>query len=398
MHVLKLLFLTFYYRPDLCAGSFRATSLVEALLEEAPADWQIDVVTTLPNRYDSFTADAPRTHTEDRLSIWRIPLPKHQSGMLGQSKAFLMFSRAVRKRVAREHYDLVVATSSRLMTAVLATEIAWRKKAKLYLDIRDIFVDTIQDVLPSAAAWIVKPVFSILEQLAVRRADKVNLISPGFAEYFHKRYPRKQFSYFTNGIDDEFLSAAGTLAFEGAPRHASQRLTVLYAGNVGEGQGLHEIVPALAKRTKSRLHFKIIGDGGRKPALQAALSRLDVSNVELLPPVDRTELIDAYLAADVLFVHLNHYDAFKKVLPSKIFEYAALGKPVWAGVAGYAAEFIRAEITNAAVFQPCDVEDAVRSFETLSLRDAPRAGFAAKYARLAINRAMAADIIDGMRV
>ena len=38
------------------------------------------------------------------------------------------------------------------MTAALGAWIARRKRARLYLDIRDIFVDTIGDMLPSAFA------------------------------------------------------------------------------------------------------------------------------------------------------------------------------------------------------------------------------------------------------
>jgi glycosyltransferase involved in cell wall biosynthesis len=118
-----------------------------------------------------------------------------------------------------------------------------------------------------------------------------------------------------------------------------------------------------------------------------------VRNVELCAPMNRSELLDAYRRADVLFLHLNNLDAFKKVLPSKVFEYAAMGKPVWAGVAGFSAEFVRTEIANAAVFPPCDVDAAIRAFETLRLEDAPRPAFVAKYARTNINSAMANEII-----
>ena len=85
----------------------------------------------------------------------------------------------------------------------------------------------------------------------------------------------------------------------------------------------------------------------------------------------RDELIKIYQSADILFLHLNDYDAFKKVLPSKLFEYGALGKPIWAGVAGHAAEFIKENITNAAVFSPCNVNDAVKSFESLEMVTEP---------------------------
>ena len=44
------------------------------------------------------------------------------------------------------------------------------------------------------------------------------------------------------------------------------------------------------------------------------------------------ELLNYYNQANILFLHLNSIKAFEKVLPSKIFEYAASNKPILAGV------------------------------------------------------------------
>ena len=55
---LRILVLSFYYPPDLSAGSFRANALVKALVDAGGANLQIDVVSTLPNRYDSFSKEA----------------------------------------------------------------------------------------------------------------------------------------------------------------------------------------------------------------------------------------------------------------------------------------------------------------------------------------------------
>jgi len=182
--------------------------------------------------------------------------------------------------------------------------------------------------------------------LGDRTCGESELVSPGFAEYFSKRYPAKRFSFITNGIDEEFVTGSTNLDFQASHRRGDPRV-VLYAGNLGEGQALHEIVPQLAKRLGPNVRFKIIGDGGRKEALRAAVSKHGVGNVELLPPIGRRELVEAYKAADVLFLHLNDYPAFKKVLPSKVFEYGAMGKPVWAGISGFAATFVKAELSNA---------------------------------------------------
>ncbi len=386
---MKLLILSFYYHPDLSAGSFRTSALVKALLEQLPADAQIELITTLPNRYSSFTNDAPEHEVHPRLIVHRIALPAHQSGMIDQSKAFLSYARGVLKIVKGKQYDLVYATSSRLMTAALGSLVARRLRAPIYLDIRDIFVDTIKDVLPRKVTLFLKPVFSLLESWTIRNADKVNLVSAGFLPYFKSRYPKQQFSLFTNGIDDEFIQAqpeAEVTSDQGV-------LDVVYAGNMGEGQGLHAIIPSLAKRFEGRLRFRLIGDGGRRKQLADSLAAAGCSNVELLAPVNREALIDEYKAADVLFLHLNDHDAFRKVLPSKLFEYAALGKPIWAGVAGYASEFVNTNISNAVTFSPCCAEEAVKSFEQLQLRTVARVDFVDHFSRVNIMKEMARDVM-----
>lgn len=387
---MRILVLSFYFSPDLSAGSFRTTAFVDALGQRMPAEGQIDVFTTLPNRYSSFTVEAPAEEKRLGLLIHRIALPQHHSGLYDQAKAFITFAREVLRQTREQEYDLVFATSSRLMTALLGAFVARKKRIPLYLDIRDIFVDTIKDVLPNHFSVLVKPVLVWIERWAINRASKVNLVSQGFSEYFSERYPKQRFSYFSNGIDDEFLS----LPINGSDSPTSNVVQVLYAGNLGEGQGLHAIIPYLAKRMGGRVSFKIIGDGGRKEALYNALTKTGVNNVELLPPMKRVHLIEAYKAADVLFLHLNDYDAFKKVLPSKIFEYGVMGKPIWAGVAGYAAEFIRTEVDNSAVFHPCNDEEAERVFNLLLLENTSRDQFANKYARKNIVNDMAKDVIE----
>jgi hypothetical protein len=349
------------------------------------------VITTLPNRYSSFSVDALEHEQGTGISITRLAVPTHRNGKIDQAKAFLHYTRNVVRSIGNERYDLVFATSSRLMTAVLGAWVARRLRCPLYLDLRDIFVDTIKNILPPYFAFPSLIFFSRLERWAIHRASSVNLVSEGFREYFSSRYPLQRFTFFTNGVDDEFIAAAPLCE---SLIKRSLPLKIMYAGNLGEGQGLHAILPELAKSCKTQMHFSVFGDGGRKTQLLKLLDDLNVKNVDLKPPMQRAQLIQAYRDADVLFLHLGECDAFTKVLPSKIFEYAAMGKPIWAGVSGYSATFIQNEIENAVVFRPKDVKAALKAFEKLVIQDRPRNGFVAKYSRKAICRAMAADMLQ----
>ena len=392
---MKLLFLTFYYAPDLSAGSFRAAALVRALASQLPPDAEIDVVTTLPNRYRSFSVDVPAFEQHGPVRIHRIALPAHRSGMLDQSRAFAAYASGTLRVIGGRRYAMVFATSSRLMTAALGSFVSRRFGIPLYLDIRDIFLENIQDVLPGAARAL-RPALGALERFAFGRASYINLVSEGFGPYFRKRYPRAMLTFHTNGVDDEFVGMSN-LPEAGVATNGRHPLTVLFAGNIGEGQGLHDILPELAERLQGRVRFRIIGDGGRRQLLEERLGQRGAQRVELLSPIPRAQLVAEYQKADVLFLHLNDYPAFEKLLPSKVFEYAATGKPIWAGVSGYAASFLSKHVDNAQVFAPCDPTGAVAAFGRLDLVTRPRPEFIDRFSRRRISSVMAREVLTAMQ-
>lgn len=386
---MKILFLSFYYFPDLCAGSFRATALIKQLKAKLPEASEIDVITTIPNRYQSFDVgrEVKAFEQDGNINIHRIELPTHKSGMADQAKSFVSYFRGARKVVKDQEYDLVFATSSRLFTAFLGANVARSKKLPLYLDIRDIFVDTLSDVLSKKISVGLLPILKQVENYTFKRAQKINLVSEGFSDYFQKRFS-SHYHFFSNGIDNEFIKPIKQ------KESASDVNTVLYAGNIGEGQGLHKIIPELAKKAGNKYKFVVIGDGGRATELKSRVSELKLENVEFLAPVNRAVLIKHYQSADVLFMHLNDYAAFEKVLPSKVFEYGALGKPILAGVSGFASKFVKDNVTNANVFYPCDAEAALIALTSLDFKDKERTNFIQKFKRENIMSDMADTILE----
>lgn len=384
---MKILLLSFYYPPDLCAGSFRASALVDALTSRMGDDDRMDVVTTFPNRYHSFNRESEQHEDLGNVTVYRIRLPAHQSGILDQTKAFVSYFFRTLQYVKGEEYDLVIATSSRLFTAFLGAFICRRKKAPLYLDIRDIFTDTIDSLFTGWKGKMVLPLFRLIERYTLHAADKVNLVSAGFRDHFESFLPNKHFSFFTNGIDDDFLGK------DFKKTEVSKKKVVTYAGNIGLGQGLDKIIPQIARATEDDCIFRVIGDGGMRSALESRLHELQVSNVELLAPVDRQRLLALYKESDYLFLHLNDVKAFEKVLPSKIFEYAATGKPILAGVKGFSRLFLEKEVENICLFDPCDADGFISAFRTFSPSSSSRETFIQKYSRKNIMEEMADDIL-----
>jgi glycosyltransferase involved in cell wall biosynthesis len=382
---MKILVISAYYSPDLSAGSFRTTALADALSKEDI----VEVVTAKPHRYASHAVDAEDVEICGNVTIKRIAVPPHNGSMISQIRSYSQYFFGTLRHVRGKDYDVVFATSSRLLTGFLGSVVSIWKGRPLYLDIRDIFVDTLKSVLSKRVFMLIRPIATVLEQITVRRATTVNLVSQGFEGYFRERYPNKRYSFLTNGIDD--FAMAG-LPARLAP--ADGIATILYAGNLGEGQGIESILPPAAKALEGRARFIIFGDGARRTAIERRCSELGVENILINKPVPREDLLRAYADADALFVHLNAYEAFLKVLPSKIFEYGALGRPILAGVAGYPAAFLREHLPDALVFEPQDVEGLVAAVTRLraGLAPADRRSFLERFNRQAISEELAKGI------
>lgn len=386
---MKILYLTYYFRPDLCAGSFRNSSLFEAVLDQIDEDDFVHVITTVPNRYGSYSVEGLREETGKNYRIDRLTVPMHASGMAEQAKAFISYYKGVMNLIKHEKYDMVFASSSRLFTAFLGKRCAVKNHCPLYLDIRDIFVDTMKDIFKDKKYIQIPAVWTLglIEKYTFKNANHINLISGGFRPYFEK-YKKPTYSEFSNGIDDVFIEVG-----QEASTNTSKPYIITYAGNMGSGQGLEKIVPEAAKRLGPDYKFRLIGDGGTRKKLEEKLKELNVENVELLNPVARKELIQYYKESTFLFFHLNDLDAFKKVMPSKMFEYGAFDKPIIAGVGGFAAQFVEKNIPNHILFKPTDVDGFVNQMKSFELKFVRRDGFIMNFSRKSIDKKMAKSIV-----
>jgi Glycosyl transferases group 1 len=240
------------------------------------------------------------------------------------------------------------------------------------------------------AKLLLLPLFKRIEKYTIQSASHINFVSEGFRNTF--TYFKGETTFFTNGIDDVFLGENYEKCYPSKPK------IITYAGNIGEGQGLEKIIPEAAKALAGKYVFNIIGDGGTKNKLTRKLLDLQIDNVNLIPPVNQADLIKYYQESDYLFLHLNEYEAFEKVLPSKIFEYGATNKTIVAGVSGYAKDFIQENLANAIVFKPGDVESLIKILTNHEIIQTDRTDFIQKYSRENIMQLMAKSMLDLVNV
>jgi glycosyltransferase involved in cell wall biosynthesis len=144
-------------------------------------------------------------------------------------------------------------------------------------------------------------------------------------------------------------------------------------------------------------HFLIIGDGSAILKLKNSIPVGKISNIKFIDPVGRPELIKYYLKADILFLHLNNIPAFTRVLPSKIFEYAALGKPIIAGLSGYSENFLKENVPYSYIFKPGNSLEAIECIldsANFKVTNDVINKFIEKYSRESIMDNMAIHIIN----
>lgn len=97
-------------------------------------------------------------------------------------------------------------------------------------------------------------------------------------------------------------------------------------------------------------------------------SDLKVGNVTFLDPVAKEEVGRYLSVTDAALVPLRRSDTFKTVIPSKIFESAAMGKPILLGVDGQARQIVE-QFDAGLYFEP---ENEVSFMEAVSRLAADR--------------------------
>jgi glycosyltransferase involved in cell wall biosynthesis len=393
---MKLVFFTFYFPPDLSAGSFRSIALAKSLSNKLNLGDEIHIITTHPNRYNSYLLEAQNTEVDGLIKIHRISVPFHKNGMISQSYTFLNYAFKAFIVCKKIKPDFLIGTSSRLMTALLTWISSKILKKNYFIDLRDIFSESISDIFAqknNIVGSFLQSIFIFLEKQILKSASGVNIVSKGFPEYFENLgLDTSNWLFFPNGIDKEFQDFSSKKDVL-----KTEVKTILYAGNIGTGQGLDKVIPSILQKIDSNYKFQVIGDGGRIAKLKNIIQQQNISNIEFISPVGREELLKFYMQADILFLHLNNIPAYSRVLPSKIFEYGALGIPIVAGLRGYSKQFLKENISYAFFFEPGDSDGANKAILKATGYKVPKdevTVFVKQYSRELIMSEMAKKIID----
>jgi glycosyltransferase involved in cell wall biosynthesis len=157
-----------------------------------------------------------------------------------------------------------------------------------------------------------------------------------------------------NGTTRFWLDAVSLQPDRAALRLPTDRFIWTYAGNVGAAQGLGTAIEA-ADQLDERFALLIVGDGPLKAELERRAASVRGGSVIFRDQVD-PKLAREYLrASDALLVPLKADRILEAFVPSKLFDFCAVGRPVVVAAAGEPARLVAQQ--QAALTVPPD--DAV---------------------------------------
>lgn len=258
--------------------------------------------------------------------------------------------------------NLIYASSGRIGTAVLAALLKIFFAEKLFLELREDFPKNVSEVIHKSLIFPMR----CLERHTLKFADHVNLISPLFQTSYKKNYPHIEFSHIPHAITPTKRNNSSRTK----PKRKKPSLpsVVLYAGNAGMGQLLHELLPSLAQRTENSHVFHLYLKGNLRNLIEQRIKINNLSNIKIFDYLAPEKILEKYSEVDVLLINLANYEFAKRVLPSKIFDYSVSDTPILIGAKGNCKKFITTNVSGCYVFSPNDIDEAYHQLKSISQR------------------------------
>lgn len=241
--------------------------------------------------------------------------------------------------------DMVYAVSSPLTVALLGYLMSKKLRAKLYLEIADVWPDVFIELGYLKNKWVI---FFLrkMEILSYNHAHYILTLTRGVMENIQGKIGKKNKIFLIpNGVDDELFSLKKETCADvdrlKNKLNLKNKFVCLYIGAHSAYNALDTIVEAARLLNESpEIIFVLIGSGDKKTELQQLAKEYNLRNILFLPPVSRKESPTWLQIADI-FLLLNLKGEFYKMnLQNKFFDYLASSKPIIFAGMGETAEII----------------------------------------------------------
>ena len=359
---MRILFFSHYFPPE---GNAPAARTYAHCRYWTAAGHDVTVITAAPNHpqgavYPGYRNRLRQLERMDGIRVVRVGTYLAANKGLWKRSAswFSYLVSATFWSLFEPRPDVVIATSPHPFcgwAGVLASR--WRRRP-LLLEVRDLWPEAVAAVGALRSRLALKLVDWMVRG-AYRAAAHIVTVGEGYRIALTGRgVDPGRISVIMNGVDGELFHPRQPDPALAARLGLGERFVVAYCGTIGMAHGLEVVLRAgavLKERRRRDILFLLIGDGARLDPLRAAAAEAAIDNVIFTGQLDRREVPEVLACAHACLVHMRAAETFESVLPSKIFDGAALGLPYIAGVGEFARGFVE-EAGCALCVEPGDPE------------------------------------------
>lgn len=340
---MRILFISDNFPPEVNAP---ATRTYEHCREWVKSGVDVTVITCAPNFPEGKVHDGYKNRLYSKEEVEGVTVIRVWSfitaneGFLKRTIDFISFAVSAFIAGLFVKTDMIVATSPQFFAAVAGRWLSFAKRKPWVMEVRDLWPESIKAVGAMKEGWLFR-YFERLELRLYRSAKLVVCVTASFKKILVSRgIPEDKIKVVRNGANLElYKSQAIDLPLK-EKLGLQDKFIMGYIGTHGLAHKIDFILDCAAEVTDQKVHFVFIGSGAKKDELLQYKADLGLTNTTFLDPVPKSEVWRYISIIDIMIVPLKRSDLFKTVIPSKIFETAAMKTPILLGVDGEAREIV----------------------------------------------------------
>jgi hypothetical protein len=336
---MKILFLTDNFSPEVNAPASRT---YDHCKEWVKAGAEVTVITCVPNFplgkvYKGYTNKWKQEEVMDGIRVIRVwsYMTKNER-VIKRILDYASFAITAFFAGLWIKTDVIIATSPQFLTAMTGRWLSFFKRKPWIFEVRDLWPESIVAVGAMKKGKILR-LLEWLEYSFYHNARRIVVVTDTFKEkIIAGGIDGTKISVHKNGANLEMYQPILKDEALLAELDLKGKTIFAYIGTHGMAHGLDFILNSIAllNETEPNFHFLFIGDGSEKLKLMDLKTKLGITNTSFLPSVPKQKVVRYLSITDVVLVNLKKNDTFKTVIPSKIFEAAAMHKPILLGLEG----------------------------------------------------------------
>ena len=384
---MNILYISQYFPPEIGAGAVRAR---EFSRRWADAGHRVTVLTGVPNynyradgwrgggagaEFDGDGANGGDGVDVARTWLWSVGDRRRRSRILSYSSFGV--SSALRG-LATPRPDVIFASSPPLPVGLAGWWIGSLKRRPFVFDVRDLWPESLIDLGAARRDSRLAKTLDAAASFLYRRAARVVVTSDASRDALIRSGKARadKVRTVTNGVETDMFAPVASASDERRALGFEDAFTVSFIGTIGMAHDVDAVLRAAARLSQDaaisrRVKFVFVGEGPGKARAVDAAKRMAVGGVEFLPAVPRERVPSVIGASDVCIVSLKKAAVNAEIIPVRLLEFMAGGKPTVAAASGQAARLL-AESGGGLVVPQGD--DAAMASAIRSLMDDPASG------------------------